>query len=416
MTLRLIHTADLHLDAPLRSLALNDPALRARVGAASREALRRIVDRALATDAVALLLAGDVFDRAEQSLHAVAFFAAQMARLHEKGVPAFMIRGNHDFENRAAARLPLPPNVHVFGPEGGVRQIAPAGCPPLAVHGVSYDRAGTPGSLLDRFGPAIPGAVNVGLLHTSLAGSGAHDPYAPCSIAALEDIGFDYWALGHIHQRAVHRERPWVVMPGSPQGRHINEPGPRSATEVMLGPDGVTGLAELPTASVVFERLEVALPADGATEPDALCRDALAACGAVLAEGQALVARVRVTGSEAALRDCRRHAALWRERAAEAVRELGAAWLEGLDFAPAAAAPAAGPVAEIVAAMRALSLEPAVRHALEAELEATLAHLRPDERRALVPDAAAAAALLERLTSEGVEEIAAALDAAGDAP
>ena len=414
---RLIHAADLHLDAPLRSLALADPALRERVGDASREALRRIVDRALATRAAGLLLAGDVFDRAEQSLNAAAFFGAQMARLHEAAVPVFMIRGNHDFDNRAAARLPLPPNVHVFGPEGGTRRVAPDGCPPVAVHGVSYDRQGAPESLLDRFGPAEPGAVNVGMLHTSLAGSGAHDRYAPCSVADLLAFGYDYWALGHVHGRTVHAERPFVVMPGAPQGRHVNEPGPRSATEVLLGPAGIEGLAELPTASVVFERLAVALREGDEAEPDTLCRRALAARAAGLAEGQALVARLRLTGDAGALRACRRHAALWRERAAEAAREIGDVWLEDLEIDPSPTeAGEAGPAAEIAALMRAMAPEPAVRHALAAALEETLEHLPPAERRALVADDAAAAALLERLTEEAIAQIAVRLDAAGEAP
>jgi len=48
VTFRFVHTADLHLDSPLVSLALRDPVLAAEVGVASRTALTRIVDLCLA--------------------------------------------------------------------------------------------------------------------------------------------------------------------------------------------------------------------------------------------------------------------------------------------------------------------------------------------------------------------------------
>ena len=42
----------------------------------------------------------------------------------------------------------------------------------------------------------------IGLMHTQLkeeAGRGT--PYAPVSLAQLESLQYDYWALGHIHRR-----------------------------------------------------------------------------------------------------------------------------------------------------------------------------------------------------------------------
>ena len=44
---RFVHTADLHLDSPLKSLALRDPELAAVVGNATRQSLIRIVDLCL---------------------------------------------------------------------------------------------------------------------------------------------------------------------------------------------------------------------------------------------------------------------------------------------------------------------------------------------------------------------------------
>ena len=118
--------------------------------------------------------------------------------------------------------------------------------------------------MLDKFKPAVSGAVNIGILHTSLAGSRGHDLYAPCSVADLQSAGFDYWALGHIHIRAEYSGRTTVVMPGNPQGRDIGETGAKSVTLVTVADDGTLSVETRPTAIARFERFPVDLT--GATE------------------------------------------------------------------------------------------------------------------------------------------------------
>jgi DNA repair exonuclease SbcCD nuclease subunit len=413
VTWRFLHSADIHLDAPLRSLAATDADLRERVATASRDALRRIVDACLAHRVDGLLLAGDVFDRAEQSLNAVAFFAAEMARLAEAGIPVFMIFGNHDHENRATRKLAFPPNVHVFGAESAPVTLEGRGAP-ATIHGVSYEAISAPASILGRYPPATPGAVHIGLLHTSLAGASAHDAYAPCAPADLAARGYAYWALGHIHARAVYREGgATMVMPGSPQGRHINEPGPRSATLVTIEDGRVSALEEIPTAGAIFDRVTVAVGAEDVERFDRLCRRALDAhAQAVLEPGQALIARLEIRGARDAVDALRRHADLWTERVAAAADDLDAVWIERLRFAVSGPVRAeAGPVAEIAALMRSLSADPAARHALEGILRETLDFLPPAERRALALDEAAERALLDALSEEGIGEIVAALSA-----
>ena len=75
--------------------------------------------------------------------------------------------------------------------------------------------------------------LNIGLLHTSLDGRGgtSHLSYAPCDVETLKKFGYDYWALGHIHQQQIVADNPWIVFPGNIQGRHVREAGPKG---VML--------------------------------------------------------------------------------------------------------------------------------------------------------------------------------------
>ena len=108
---RFIHTADLHLDAPLHSLALKDEVLSDLVGAATRGALVQIVNLCLEEDIHALLIAGDLYDRDLHSMKTAAFLTAQLERLNAASIPVFIIRGNHDAASVITKELDLPPNV-----------------------------------------------------------------------------------------------------------------------------------------------------------------------------------------------------------------------------------------------------------------------------------------------------------------
>ncbi len=78
---------------------------------------------------------------------------------------------------------------------------------------------------------------NIGLLHTSAGGSGAHERYAPCTLDGLKAKGYDYWALGHIHQRETLCEMPYVAFSGNVQGRHAKETGPKGCLLVTIDND-----------------------------------------------------------------------------------------------------------------------------------------------------------------------------------
>ena len=64
---KILHTADIHLDSPLRSLAMRDEALKEKVQTATRTAFSRVVDAAIEEGAAALLISGDLFDGAARS-------------------------------------------------------------------------------------------------------------------------------------------------------------------------------------------------------------------------------------------------------------------------------------------------------------------------------------------------------------
>ena len=417
MPFRFLHTADLHLDSPLTSLALRNADLGDLVRGATRKALERIVDLAISEAVDAVIIAGDLYDGSQTSMATALFLMGQMRRLEAAGIRVFLIRGNHDAQSQITRELTFPPNVHVFDGRGKpVRAGALANGREVHVHGVSFANPHAPASLLPTYRAPVADAVNIGLMHTSLAGASRHDPYAPVGIPDLTAHGFDYWALGHIHQRRVHLEKPWIVMPGNPQGRDINEGGPKGVTLATIAEDGTIACEERLVALAVFERLSVDLSdidewSGMLDRAETVLGEARAAAG-----GAHLVARLTLSGATLLAWRLRRDEDLLLAEIQNLAASLGECWIEAVELAvsvPAAMAGSdAGPVTELSRLMR----EDVVgSHAYREELRETLADLLrqlPKEARSLLaPDEAAEEALLSDLALQGSDAVLARLGA-----
>ncbi|MEV1290990.1 DNA repair exonuclease [Pseudonocardia sp. NPDC049635] len=255
--MRLVHAADLHLDSPLRGLArLGDSELAGTLRAATRRACEILVDAAVDHRADALLLAGDVYDGDWKDYATGAFFVRQLSRLHDEGIPVFLINGNHDAESEITRSLRLPPNTRrlsVERPETVV--LDDLG---LAVHGQGFARRAVLENLVPAYPDRIPGLVNVGMLHTSVQGDDRHDTYAPCRPEDLSGCGYEYFALGHVHERrtvcdGAHK----AAFSGNLQGRHPQERGPKGALLVDVDAGGVASVEPLVLDVARWELVEV---------------------------------------------------------------------------------------------------------------------------------------------------------------
>lgn len=416
MPYRFVHTADLHLDSPLRSLALLDQELAQLIGTATRQAFERIVDLCLDERVDALLIAGDLYDGEQSSMKTARFLAEQLAKLHTAGITVFIIRGNHDAAAKITNELTMPDNVHVFRGRAAAVEAATAGRP-VVVHGISFNPTAASRNPLDRFKPPVDGATNIGLLHTSLGGAPGHDVYAPCSPGELAETGFDYWALGHIHQRSVHRGRTTAVMPGIPQGRDVNEAGSKSATLVTVADDGGITLEDRPTALAEFHRVRVAM--DGVdTWPDLLAavRRALA-CARQTTTAPHLVTRLELAGTSPLAWRARRDADLLKEEAGLEARRVGDTWIEKIELActkPDAGERADGSPLGALGHLIENDILPsdAFATALAAHAEQLLARLPAELRDLLGDDEVTTRDQLFALAREGVADVLARLEVA----
>ncbi|CCE95479.1 hypothetical protein SFHH103_00980 [Sinorhizobium fredii HH103] len=412
MPFRFVHTADLHLDSPLRSLALRNEELAGVVRGATRNALVRIVDLCIAEGVDALLIAGDLYDGNQTSMNTALFLAGELRRLDEAGIRTFIIRGNHDAQSQVTRELTLPPSVHVF-PGRGKPVLAKTleNGRAVHVHGMSFADPHAPESLLPHFHPPVADAINIGMLHTSLAGSAGHDPYAPCSVADLERHGYDYWALGHVHQRQVHSVKPSIVMPGMPQGRDINEAGVKGITLVTIDDEGQVALEERPVGAAVFERVSIDLT--GTAEwHDMLetSRRHLALLRKSLPEAD-LILRITLTGTTPLSWRLRRDFDLLQGELANIAAGFGRCWVEKVEtlFAGCsqhASRIAADPIGELTALVENEVLSAfAFRADMRAVAEELLPHLPVELRRLLAADEGMLDDLVENAALSGSADV-----------
>lgn len=330
--MKIVHAADLHIDSPLRGLDRYEGAPADAVRGATRRAVENLMELCLEEGARLLLIAGDIFDGDWKDYSTGLFFARQLGRLREGGVEVVLIRGNHDAASQITRYLELPDNVFELSTKKPqTRLFDSLG---VAVHGQGFAKRAVTEDLVAAYPDAASGYVNFGLLHTALSGRPGHDSYAPCSLETLRSKGYDYWALGHVHQREIVSDDPWIVFSGNLQGRHVRETGPKGATVVRVEEGRVVEVTH--RALDVVRWCECTVEAAEAVSGHDVVDRVREQLEAALAEAgdRIVAARVRVTGRTPA------HAAL----AADPVRwdteiknaALGAGpdmlWIESVRF------------------------------------------------------------------------------------
>ena len=260
-----IHAADLHLGSPLGGLASRSAELAQRFTSAGRAAFSALIDHAIETKVAFMVVAGDIYD-GDWADHAIGlFFAREIGRLERAGIPFAYVRGNHDAESVMLKSITLPASVMEF-PSGkaAIHLIASLR---VALHGRSFPARNVPDDFVASYGAPREGWFNIGLLHTDCGGHPNHATYAPCSVAELVAKGYDYWALGHVHDYVELSRDPHIIFPGNLQGRSIRECGPRGAVAVDVVDGRVADVRRIVMDKARFAHLDLNVGI-AASEPD----------------------------------------------------------------------------------------------------------------------------------------------------
>ncbi|PZT73739.1 MULTISPECIES: exonuclease SbcCD subunit D [unclassified Streptomyces] len=273
--MRILHTSDWHLGRSFHRVSLLD---------AQAAYLDHLVDTVREHEVDAVVVAGDVYDRAVPPLSAVRLFDDALHRLADAGVPTVMISGNHDSARRlgVGAGLIGRAGIHLRTDPAhcGTPVVLPDAHGDVAFYGLPYlepalakdvlkaGRAGHEAVLtaaMDRVRADLAGRPattrSVVLAHAFVAGGEASDSERDITVGGVAAVpagvfdGVDYVALGHLHgcqsvtdrvrysgsplaysfSEATHRKTMWLIdldASGTVTGERVDCPVPRRLARI----------------------------------------------------------------------------------------------------------------------------------------------------------------------------------------
>ncbi|NQE45387.1 DNA double-strand break repair protein Mre11 [ANME-1 cluster archaeon GoMg2] len=214
------------MDSPFKGISEINEEISLELTEATFKTYNKIIDLCIEKQVDFLLIVGDIYDGADRSLRAQLRFRDGLKRLSENGIKAYIVHGNHDPLDGWSANLDWPKNVHIFNGESVENVLVENGGEKIArICGISFRNREIKTNLTKKFPEISKKALfTIGMLHCNVGPNTGHEPYAPCTLQDLITRKFDYWALGHVHKKAiVNDENPLAIYPGNPQGLHPKE-------------------------------------------------------------------------------------------------------------------------------------------------------------------------------------------------
>lgn len=224
MGLKILHSADWHLDSPFGGFS---GAQRALLKKEQKELPGKIAELCLREGCDLVLLAGDLFD-GEPVRDTVETVKKALERC---GVPVLIAPGNHDFCKAGSPwqEETWPENVYIF--KGGLEAISIQGLD-CRVYGAGFQSMDCE-SILAGFQAEGDEAYCIGLFHGDPMQK--NSPYNAVTTTQVKNSGLDYLALGHIHKAGAFRAgNTLCAWPGCPMGRGWDETGEKGVCIVTL--------------------------------------------------------------------------------------------------------------------------------------------------------------------------------------
>jgi DNA repair protein SbcD/Mre11 len=331
--MKFIHCADVHLDTPLQGLAHYPGAPVDEIRNATRRAFEKVLNAAISEKVDFIIIAGDLYDTGLKSFESALFFNKEMARLKDAGIDVYLIHGNHDAASKLIKQLRPPRNVKVFRstePQTILNQELR-----IAIHGQSFATPEVTEDLAEKYPPPVPNYFNIGILHTNLGGVSEHANYAPCSLQSLKNKGYQYWALGHVHNGQILCTDPYIVYPGNIQGRNGKEQGEKSCEMVTVSETGTISMKKISTSVVPW--VEAEIDVSGCQTADDVYEKVRIRFGQLLSESKDRVTavRLRIVGATDAHSELNRDAEQIRNEAISIASECGDGlfWVERVQLA-----------------------------------------------------------------------------------
>ena len=219
--MKFVHMADMHLDTPF--IVLTN---RADLGDIrrldQRKAFKKIIEYIKQNEIKYLFIAGDLYDNEHIKLSTIEFINNLFKQIQDTHI--FITPGNHDpyITNSFYAKYKWSENVHIFTSEISIFETEEAD-----IYGCGFDDFYYSNENIEKIEIKNKNKINILITHGTLNGSNAMErDYNPISKKALQNIGFNYVALGHIHKLDYNTEpNQTIVYPGSTVSLGFDELG-----------------------------------------------------------------------------------------------------------------------------------------------------------------------------------------------
>ncbi|EGO2791473.1 metallophosphoesterase family protein [Enterococcus faecalis] len=239
--MKLLHTADLHMDRSFEGLTGIPTALAKRLREANQQLLMNIVTVAIREAVDLVIFAGDTFHQSQTSISMQAQLMAALEQLKQAEIPVILTFGNHDYYKKDRYWFSFPDNVFLFEKEMvETLYFETKAGEQVAVSGFSYEHPWIDENKALEFPiKQAESDIHIGIYHGDTSRK-AQQNYAPFTWKDLKATGYNYWALGHIHQPQIVSEQPLIVYPGTPQGHTKKEQSLQGVAVVTLSQNQAT--------------------------------------------------------------------------------------------------------------------------------------------------------------------------------
>ncbi len=219
---KVFHMADAHLDSPF---SISSPAESEQRRIQLRGAFSSAVFFAKCEKIDIFLISGDLFDARFVTKDTVDAVMRDFASL--PSCKFFISPGNHDPYNDTSVykNYVFPDNVHIFS---GSRECVRIPELETCVYGIGFTANEYISSPVAGYGKLDREMINILVCHGDMTGGSKYGPVTAHDISAS---GFDYVALGHIHEKTevLKAGDTYYAYPGCLQGRGFDETGHKGA-------------------------------------------------------------------------------------------------------------------------------------------------------------------------------------------
>ena len=217
--MKFVHIADMHFDSSLSSLSEIE-GLTEKIRLEQREIFRKIINYIKENKIELLFIAGDLYEQKYIRETTIEYINNLFKEIPETKI--FIAPGNHDpnIKNSYYQKFNWNENVKIFN-----SKIEKIELNNINIYGYGFEDYYCKNSGIEEINLDEKNKINILITHASLDASKTEDmQYNPISKNKLEEMGFNYVALGHIHKNNYEKNNK-IIYPGSTIGLGFDELG-----------------------------------------------------------------------------------------------------------------------------------------------------------------------------------------------